>query len=491
VKAENKKFAFNALLCSFGRVLTGVFTLLMMPLYLPLLGAEAFGLFGVFIIVSLIFGVLEGGLGNLIIKDFAVLGARKQSIYPLLRSFEFSYLIFGALQTIAAIILIEIGTFSFLKADQLTQTQINECLYIISFSFLVGGPSVIYDALITARNQIVALNVTRLIYSVISSVGAYVVLRISDGDPRSFFIWWVVASLIISCIKASICWKGECKYFLQLKPKLNVLKPYLGAQVKLMMNSALTFASNHYIFWCVGLLFPLSILGLYTLGTRIASTIASGLAALIRPLISRYAYDQEKSGSGSRILVIMTQVIIIFGAVIYSGYYLNHEWLISLWMNNKEFSANEISKVSLILLSVGLINVGVRPMVSALQADRKFKLLYQWYSLGAILGFSLCFIVGKHYGFQQMLITNLLVNGTVLIFIYPKMLTELDSGALAKRQIIKTLTYAVAGAIIMISGFQYIEDKGNILFLMVTGVCCILLLGGLLFNLKSRLQIPS
>ena len=463
---RNKKFAFDVVLSAVGRLGTGFITLLLMPFYIPLLGKEAFGLFGVFMTIELFFRIFEGGLVSALVKDFSLKIENENNPLSLLRSFEGAYLSLGFIQSGLCVILILSGAVGFLEAKEMSPKLIQTCLLIMAISPLFSSLTLVHTSYIQAQENIIALNIYRLILSLLSSVGAIVVLRYSGGDPVAFFSWWIICTAIVGLLKMLHCWRGQWAKMFFLKPDMTVLKSYRSDQLKLIGAGLLTFLATKYPMWIVSSRLELATVGLFTLATQIAGTLGNSISVMTKPLIARFTRDQMRDESGGLILLRMSQIMIIISGFCVVTFSLLSEDLISLWMKNSEFNPALIGVVASYLLVAKFFILVMTPYVSALQADRKLKVIYLSRFLTVLLGVPLGYLFCSLNGLAGVVATYAVTLAIVCFISFPFMVKyyPVEGGVLKK------LVLPIA-ALILASLFIYATNYGvrdiNIIYRVV------------------------
>lgn len=443
------KYKFDSLLCSFSRLSTGFITLALMPFYLPLLGEEAFGLFGLFASIEVFFRILEGGLGSVLIKDFATKEAKGEGINPLLRTFEVVYLLLGFLQCLICVGAVKLGFFSFLNIEELSQETVDTSLLILSLRFVFGTVSVVHDAVITARAQIVTLNCIRLTFCLLSGLGALVVLKISNGDPIWFFSWWVITVALIGLLKCLVSWQWKLKTLLLTKPSLQLIAPYKNHQLHLMFFGALMFLSTQYPIWISSTMMSLGMIGVFSLAQRINTTLGSTLAALTRPMIARYAKEKESQSdqAGGRILAMMSEVLIIVGLLSAAAFFLTAEVLIQLWIPDKGFDSQGLAQLAGLLYFSTTINMFSMPYIQALTSERQFASLYRRVGFSIIVGPILLYFGIREFGLIGIGWALLVIGVVTHILFYHKLAGHFQGGpplsSLYRRSVIPAILFAL------------------------------------------------
>lgn len=486
MSAKNRKFTFDALICAFGRFGTGFITLLLMPFYLPLLGKEAFGLFGLFMTVEVLFRVFEGGLGNAIVKDFSLRIEEKSQPQNLLRSFEAAYLSLGAVQSTLSILLVLTGSFGFLKAHEMEPAVIKQCLLIMSIRPLFSSLTIVHDAYIQACEEIVALNVFRLIFSLLSSGGSIVVLRLTDGNPIAFFSWWIVCSAFLGVLKALYCWRDNIFMMLKIKPDLAILKKYRKDQAKLIGVGLLTFLATKYPMWIVAQKLDLASVGIFTLATQITRTLSSSVGVMTKPLIARYTRDEARDQSGGNILLRMTQAMLLVAGIMVVAFGILSQDLIQLWMKGKIFDTELVGMVTSLLLFASFFSLVMRAYNDALQANRHVKLLYWRHAISIIIGVPVSYYFCHTYGLIGLATSFTAVSGMMFLAVFPRMTHYfvIDEGIL-KKLILPCIALLVAALILVSLDYSLASVNITIRIVSVLFLSGVLLLA--LFYMGSKI----
>lgn len=413
------KYKIDALICAMGRIGTGVLTVLLMPLYLPLLGEEAFGLFGLFASLELFFGIVEGGLGAVLIRDIATLEAAKKPTADFIRSFEAGYVLFGVLQTLVCLALIQVGVFSFLETETLARSTTILCLQILSLRFIWGSVSIVHNAVFAARAQLVFVNLVRLSFCLLSGLGAYVVLRLTEGNPVSFFLWWLGVTGVISLIKFSKVWWRHGVEALRARVRTRTLWSYRKSQGGLILYGLLTFLATQYAVWSVSALLPLAMAGVYAIGYRFSYSVSGALGAFTMPMMARFATAEAHGNSSDHVLLKMSEAVTIIGFVGCCYFASFSREIFLLWLGADYQYLELIATMTAYLLAAMTIQHAFYPFVQVLQAKRRLKVLWARYLFQAVFGVSLLLIALPVHGLQAVGPATLLVSAADLLIFGP------------------------------------------------------------------------
>lgn len=475
--SKNRKFTIDALICAFGRFGTGFLTLLLMPFYLPLLGKEAFGLFGFFMMIEVLFRIFEGGLGNAIVKDFSLCMEKKNSPQDLLRSLEVAYLSLGIVQFLLCALLVFTGSFGFLKSEVMEPAVIQQCLLIMSIRPLFSSLTIVHDAYIQASEELVALNVFRLIFSMLSSVGSIVVLHLTDGNPVAFFSWWIICSAFLTVLKACYCWRDNPPAMFRVKPDFLILKKYKKDQIKLIGVGLLAFLATKYPMWIVAQRLDLATVGVFTLASQITRTLSSSVGVMTKPLIARYTRDQARDQSGGIILLRMTQSMLLVAGIMVITFGILSEDLIRLWMKGKTFDPQLVGIVTTLLLAANFFTLTMRAYNDALQANRNVRLLYWRHFISIVIGIPISYYVCNVYGLVGLVASFAGVSGLIFFFIFPPMTQYfmVDRGVL-KKLVLPSAVLLMATVILFLIGNSLANANVILRVAVVSSISALILL---------------
>jgi O-antigen/teichoic acid export membrane protein len=168
------------------------------PLYLRILGAEAFGVLGFVLSLQAAILALDAGLAVSATRAVAQAqtGAAGRSttdlMYGLARaSWYIAFIIAGTLALLASSL-----AASWLNLFELPEAHVAQSLAIASIAIGARWPLALYQGILTGAQRLVALSAVNILMTVLSTGGAVVLMLILGPDLRVLFAWFAGAALV-------------------------------------------------------------------------------------------------------------------------------------------------------------------------------------------------------------------------------------------------------------------------------------------------------
>ena len=266
-----------------GLVASNLCVVIFLPLYLPLLGKEAYGLVGLFGTLNLFFNLVDAAVGAGATREIARSSetAGASGLNQFLRAIEFVYL---AAALFGGALLIAFSPWAashWLNPDSLSLQEVTLCLQmigaILALRFLCG---LYFGVLLGLQRQVVS-SCFRVGQSFLSGAGAYLVLRFLSPTPQAFFLFQL--ALVLTTLVAAAVWTWQLlpsRFRLALEPDWKRLKSILPYGTGMALTSLLAFALSSTDKILIGALLPLRDLGAYTIATNLNMAFA-GIPATI------------------------------------------------------------------------------------------------------------------------------------------------------------------------------------------------------------------
>jgi O-antigen/teichoic acid export membrane protein len=193
----------------FGRGWGALLSIVLTPIYIELLGIEAYGLVGFFITLQAMLGVLDMGLGAAATREAAVLSAQAdgaRQIRNLMRTLEWIY--WG----VAAVIVLVIGLLAppiaryWVNPQTLQPDEVRAAIILIGCVIGAQWPTSLYGGMLMGLQMQTSANVLYATFSTLRALGAVLVIQISPSVV-SFFQWQVFVSVVQTIVTAAYLWK--------------------------------------------------------------------------------------------------------------------------------------------------------------------------------------------------------------------------------------------------------------------------------------------
>lgn len=303
------------------------------PLYFHYLGAAAFGLTSIYVVLQSWLSLLNLGLTPALSREVTCCRDQQSgllAIRQLLRSVEIIFLLTGLLIVLGVAYCSHWITHDWLKVQDLTFSEVTHCIIIMGVMVSLRLFSDLYRAGISGMEQQVWLNSINVIISTLRYVGAYVLLRWVTRTPSHFFEYQLLVAIFEPILLGKkfykmISWKTNS--FLWFKISWGLLKKVLPFACSLFYTAILWIFISQLDKLILSHVLPLKIYGYFAL----VSVISGGILQFSMPihvaLLPRMTYlvsqgKQEEMLSLYRhatqivsiIIFSITGIIAIFGA---------------------------------------------------------------------------------------------------------------------------------------------------------------------------------
>jgi len=283
-----------------GRVWIGVVTLAMAPVYIHYMGAESFGLIGVFMSIVGLAQVCDLGLSTTINKELSLLSGKTgsaQESRDLLRTFEAVYWFIGAVLAMTIMAMAPWLSHRWFHLETLNPKILQHAIMLMGLVLAAQWPSALYIGGLSGLERQVVLNIVLGIFISLEGFGGWAVLRFISPTITAFFLWQAgvqaaqVATLAI-CLWASLPaatkpaarnWRLWLKHWHFAAGMTGI-----AATVSLLTQMDKIVISK---------LLPLKELGYYTLAftaATILSTSVSPIFVTMFPRFSKLALPQDE-----------------------------------------------------------------------------------------------------------------------------------------------------------------------------------------------------
>ncbi len=393
---------------------------IVVPLYLRLMGIEAYGLIGFFSAMQAVLSLLDMGVSPTLNREMARytnLREHGQQARDLVRTLEALCWTIALCIAVAVVAAAPLIAGHWIKADRLPLETIQQAIVIMGLVAACQWPIGFYTGGLQGLQQQVLLNGINMVSATLRYGGAVLVLWITVPTVTVFFMWQIFVSSLQTGLLTFFLWRRlpPGQHTPHLRPSLvkGVWRFAIGmsaiaATVALLMQMDKVVLSR---------LVPLDQLGYYTL----AWTIAGGITLLTRPIfnamfphLSSLAAGGATSElasqyhSGSRIVAI---TILPAAAVLA---FFSREVLL-LWTSDAAVGARAHMALSLLLGGTALNSIMNMPYSLQL-AHGWTKLTFYTNLISIVLLAPLVTILTKLYGLPGASAVWLLLNmGYVLV----------------------------------------------------------------------------
>lgn len=405
-----------------GTAIVAVTYLLILPVYLKLLDADAFGIVGLFFSFSAISAVFDFGLGASLNRQMAQLSAHEGNLVQqrvTLRTYEFVIWGMCPLFGLAFFFLAPNLVDHWLQMGSLNKTEVKAGFRWMALTLALQMAMSLYTHVLWGLQRQVLFNVINASMIVLRLVGAAVVLFFTHADLASFFMWQAFITVLHVGALAFASWKllpGKAA------PKfdLSILKRSRLFITEVALATLFSTLLIHIDKIVLSKLIGLREYGYYMLAWSIASVlgrVAGPIYSAWQPRLTQYVASgsvaQLKSTyfQGLKILA----VVVVPGALILAIF---SEWILRVYTGNSELA--RAGTIALMLLSFGSAFNGMLLMPHAA------ALAHGWTRLSLIQNACACVVVvplvylaTQRWGLDGAGIGWLLVNASLLAITLP------------------------------------------------------------------------
>jgi O-antigen/teichoic acid export membrane protein len=267
-----------------GSIWIGLMAFAFIPVYVRLMGIEAYGLVGFFIPLQSAFAVLDLGLSTTLTREFARLSILPEPRPPqraLLRTVEMiswvMAVVIGAAILAGARPIAEL----WIRPERLPIASVTHAIMMMGIVMIVQWPLSIYSSGLLGLQRQISLNKVNAVMATLRGAGAIAALRFIAPTVEVFFAWQVLVTAAHTACVAGMLWRA-------------IGWPHAGRFDRTALTSIWRFAAGLGGITLVTTLLqqtdklvvskvlPLSALGYYA----IAATVALSLYRITMPLVA-------------------------------------------------------------------------------------------------------------------------------------------------------------------------------------------------------------
>lgn len=192
------RIAGNVLANYLGQGWAALMAIAFLPVYVAVLGLEAYGLIGFFAVLQSVLAVFDFGITSTLTREAARHGSggrTAQSLRDLLRSFELIGAGSNTLLAMAVWFLADDLGREWIHADSLPPRAVAIAIALMGTIIAIRLQEGIYRGLLLGLERQVAVNVAQALLATLRYGGAVVVLHYGPASIVAFFVWQLGVSL--------------------------------------------------------------------------------------------------------------------------------------------------------------------------------------------------------------------------------------------------------------------------------------------------------
>jgi len=348
-----------------GQGWVALMAVIVVPIYIKLVGIEAFGLIGFFVMLQGLLVILDLGLGQTLNREMARYSALPDTLKEtrnLLRSLEIVYWIVGIVIGASIALLSPVIAQHWIKAQALSQETVQRAVLMMGMVVALQWPVSLYLSGLMGLQRQVLVNAIRIVTSTMAGVGGVAVLSLLSRDIVALFIWQVVVAGMSVVLAAFILWRqlslgGHQPHFSSVA--LQRVKRFAAGMTGITLTGIILIQADRVV---LSNLLSLDRFAYYTL----AWVVANGMYIFIAPIFSSFsprfaALSAQGDPAELRSLYhqgtqLMAALIAPVAAVLF---FCSYE-VVDLWTGSSETAKNAAPIVSLLIVGTtfnGLMNL--------------------------------------------------------------------------------------------------------------------------------------
>lgn len=192
-----------------GNAWSALIGLLFVPIYLNYIGAEGYGLIGIFASLQVVLSLLDSGLSTTLNKEMSrlsVLPQKEQQMQNLVKTLGNVYWGMALVAGLIALCISPLLARYWVHPVNLSIKTITYAFVLLSISLVFQFPSGFYSGGLLGLQRHVMLNAIRIVFATLKSVGALVVLVFVSRSVLAFFGWTLLVAILQSFTLKFVLW---------------------------------------------------------------------------------------------------------------------------------------------------------------------------------------------------------------------------------------------------------------------------------------------
>ena len=290
------------------QIYTSLAGILILPMYLKYMGAEAYGLVGFYAMLQVWFTMLDMGLTPGLARETARLNGSAitaLNFRNLMRALQLIFLLIMLLGSSSVFLLSGYLTHSWLKVQVLSTSQVQMAIQLMAVSVALRWMSSLYRAIITGAEHFIWLSTYNVVFTTLRYFGVLGVLIYIGTTPILFFSY----QLAIACLELLLL-ANKSYGLLPSLPKsqplassfsalIAAVKPILPFSLSIAFTSSIWILITQTDKLILSKLLPLTEYGYFTLAVIAASgvmMISTPISTALMPRMAKLKAEGNEKG---------------------------------------------------------------------------------------------------------------------------------------------------------------------------------------------------
>jgi O-antigen/teichoic acid export membrane protein len=273
----------NVLANYVGSAATYILSFIFAPIYIRLLGAEAYGLIGFFASIQAVIAIADLGMSATLTRELArrsVGEIGSEETKNLLFSLEVVYFTIGATGAIVLGALSPYFASHWIHYQELEYHVVLTSLLIMALTFALRWCSSLYIAGLVGLQRQVLVNALEVGMAILQYAGVILVLGVAKASVTTFFLYQAALGLLTTLFGRTLLWKSLPRYGNRPRwdrARLAEIKGFAAGVTAISITSIIILQADRII---LSRLLPLGVFGYYTF----AANAAGILSRVVRPV---------------------------------------------------------------------------------------------------------------------------------------------------------------------------------------------------------------
>jgi O-antigen/teichoic acid export membrane protein len=289
-----------------GRACVGIISMVSVPIYIHLLGIEAYGLVGVGVTLTALAQVLDLGLSTTISREMARLSsalsdlsggnretvdreAVDQEARDLVRTLESIYWLIGLLAALGIMALAPLIAHRWVHAQGMSSRTVQLAIMLLGGIFAFQWPDSLYAGGLMGLQRQVAINAIRVTTAITLTTGSLLILKFVSHSILAFFTWQIIIYAAQTLTLMVLVWRS-----LPASPRqANFDRGLLAKNVRFTAGVSGVMLTSIVLMQLDNVLLmkqlPLKLFGYYALATALASNLLFPVPPIVSAVFPRMA----------------------------------------------------------------------------------------------------------------------------------------------------------------------------------------------------------
>lgn len=396
--------------------------LLVLPMYLRILGAEAFGVVGLFFSLSAICAALDLGLGAALNREMAQRSMQRDTtgqIQAVLRTYETVVWCMSLVLGVVLFFMLPILVDHWLQTGSLDKAQLKIAFRWMAFSLALQMALSLYTNALWGLQKQFAYNLANSALIALRLLGAALLIWLAEPNLLYFFEWQAMIALLHVVVLAVITWR-YLRFNGQARFDLKILKRSRHFILDIALASVLATFLTHMDKILLSRLFSLRDYGYYMIAWSIASVLgrlAGPVYSAWVPRLTQYVASQDAESlrrsylQGLRLLSML--ILPVAGVLVFIPHFV-------LMTYTQDANLAQAASVALVLLSIGAACNGLLLMPHAVALAHGWtRLSLIQNALACLLALPLVYLAAKNWGLSGAGAGWMIVNALLLVSTLP------------------------------------------------------------------------